>query len=366
MMGKSSKKRSQKKSKKVESAAETPSTEKESLKSERDFAAQGVQDDVKQGSRPLGLIEDEAIDDTEEENEGAIAYGVDDKSDPFKQEVARVAAQTVKDQLGREIGITPDKAVRKTLLEAGPLSGRPDSLAADGDKVRVHYVGRLESDGKQFDSSYDRGEPFEFTLGEGKVIRGWEEALRTMAPGEKARFVIDPAYAYGIRGVPPVIPSSATLEFEIELVEIAPDAVVSSSATKEMEEETEKAGGSSSRRNSASDSAGAIATKRVEKRTTFADDNPDVERTPASIAGAYEKRMEEKKTNKEKVGFFDRFYFISPFASQTGEKPPWWLNPRITFSIVFLSVAVAFYIVLKAGALHQGYVEPVDVSTMFK
>uniref|UniRef100_A0A3P8U8V5 peptidylprolyl isomerase n=1 Tax=Amphiprion percula TaxID=161767 RepID=A0A3P8U8V5_AMPPE len=86
-----------------------------------------------------------------------------------------------------------------------------------GHKVTVHYVGTLP-DGRKFDSSRDRGEPFEFRLGEGEVIRGWDEGVARMSRGELARLTCSPDYAYGARGYPPIIPANATLIFEVELL----------------------------------------------------------------------------------------------------------------------------------------------------
>ena len=88
-----------------------------------------------------------------------------------------------------------------------------------GDTVSVHYVGRL-ADGKTFDSSKDRGQPFELAVGQGQVIKGWEVGLIGMQVGGVRRLVIPPDEAYGKRGVPPTIPPNATLQFEVELVRI--------------------------------------------------------------------------------------------------------------------------------------------------
>jgi FKBP-type peptidyl-prolyl cis-trans isomerase len=91
--------------------------------------------------------------------------------------------------------------------------------AVIGNTVSVHYIGTLE-DGTKFDSSYDRGTPFQFTIGTGMVIPGWEEGVLGMKEGGKRRLVIPPAMAYGETGVPGVIPANATLVFEIELLDI--------------------------------------------------------------------------------------------------------------------------------------------------
>lgn len=91
--------------------------------------------------------------------------------------------------------------------------------AKEGDTVSVHYTGYL-TDGTKFDSSVNRGTPFEFTLGEGRVIKGWELGVKGMKKGEVRKLIIPPQYAYGEAGFPGVIPGNATLAFEVELIEI--------------------------------------------------------------------------------------------------------------------------------------------------
>ncbi len=92
---------------------------------------------------------------------------------------------------------------------------------AAGQTVSVNYTGWLE-DGTQFDSSYDRGEPFTFTLGQGEVIPGWDEGVATMKVGGKRQLVIPAALAYGEAGSGGVIPPNATLIFDIELLDVQP------------------------------------------------------------------------------------------------------------------------------------------------
>jgi FKBP-type peptidyl-prolyl cis-trans isomerase len=91
--------------------------------------------------------------------------------------------------------------------------------AREGDTVAVHYTGWLK-DGTKFDSSVDRGVPFELTIGKTRVIKGWTEGLQGMREGGKRKLIIPPDLAYGEEGRPPKIPGNSELTFEIELVKI--------------------------------------------------------------------------------------------------------------------------------------------------
>jgi hypothetical protein len=115
---------------------------------------------------------------------------------------------------GSAVDLTEDGGLSKEIL----VEGTGDELPAKNDDVCVHYVGTLEADKSEFDSSRSRQAPFTFKLGQGKVIKGWDTGVATMKRGEKAIFKIRSDYAYGTEGSGDKIPGNATLSFEVELL----------------------------------------------------------------------------------------------------------------------------------------------------
>lgn len=104
-------------------------------------------------------------------------------------------------------------------LETQDLVVGKGAEAKSGDTVRVHYVGTL-TNGDEFDASRPRGEPFQFDLGKGRVIKGWDEGVVGMKVGGKRKLTIPPHLGYGERGAGPKIPPNSTLVFEVELLEV--------------------------------------------------------------------------------------------------------------------------------------------------
>jgi FKBP-type peptidyl-prolyl cis-trans isomerase len=94
------------------------------------------------------------------------------------------------------------------------------TTAASGNTVKVHYTGWL-TNGKKFDSSVDRGQPFDFKLGAGQVIKGWDEGVAGMKVGGKRQLRIPPEAGYGPKGAGGVIPPNATLIFDVQLIDVA-------------------------------------------------------------------------------------------------------------------------------------------------
>ncbi|RMG44649.1 MAG: FKBP-type peptidyl-prolyl cis-trans isomerase [Candidatus Dadabacteria bacterium] len=114
--------------------------------------------------------------------------------------------------------VTTDSGLKYEDLKSG--SGK---LAEKGHTVIVHYTGWLSESGKpgkKFDSSLDRGQPFSFPLGAGRVIKGWDEGVAGMKVGGKRRLIIPPELGYGSRGAGGVIPPNAELIFDVELLDV--------------------------------------------------------------------------------------------------------------------------------------------------
>src|SRR3954466_15476696 len=119
----------------------------------------------------------------------------------------------------QEAGAEGKEVTTTTGLQYVDLAIGTGATAEGGQTVPVHYTGWLEN-GTKFDSSVDRGQPFSFPLGTGRVIKGWDEGVKGMKVGGKRKLTIPPELGYGKRGAGRDIPPDATLVFEVELLRI--------------------------------------------------------------------------------------------------------------------------------------------------
>jgi FKBP-type peptidyl-prolyl cis-trans isomerase len=119
---------------------------------------------------------------------------------------------TAKPEQSKELGQMSKLQIEEIIVGTG-------TEAKAGQNIKVHYTGTLEN-GKKFDSSVDRNQPFQFTLGVGQVIKGWDEGVQGMKVGGKRKLTIPADMGYGARGAGGVIPPNATLIFEVELLEV--------------------------------------------------------------------------------------------------------------------------------------------------
>ncbi len=135
---------------------------------------------------------------------------------------AHAAAATTKSTTGATMS-APTAAAKAapevTQLKIEDLKVGAGTEAVSGKTVSVHYTGTF-TDGKKFDSSRDRGKPFQFVLGAGQVIKGWDQGVAGMKVGGHRKLTIPYTLAYGEQGVPGVIPAKATLLFDVELLDV--------------------------------------------------------------------------------------------------------------------------------------------------
>jgi peptidylprolyl isomerase len=131
------------------------------------------------------------------------------------------AAPEVSGKVGEKPTIAKASGSPPAELVSEDIEKGDGATAKEGDKVSVQYVGQSFSTGQEFDASWNRGEPFEFTLGAGEVIPGWDEGVAGMKEGGRRELVIPPDLAYGAEGSPPAIGPNETLVFVIDLEKLS-------------------------------------------------------------------------------------------------------------------------------------------------
>jgi FKBP-type peptidyl-prolyl cis-trans isomerase len=137
----------------------------------------------------------------------------------LSQTTAHKRIQTVRPNTSSPTKVTGDGVKTDSGLQYWDIKIGLGPLAKAGDHAKVHYTGWLTT-GKKFDSSVDANQPYEFTLGQGEVIKGWDEGVAGMKVGGKRQLRIPPDLAYGAEGHPPQIPENATLIFDVQLLSV--------------------------------------------------------------------------------------------------------------------------------------------------
>jgi FKBP-type peptidyl-prolyl cis-trans isomerase len=143
---------------------------------------------------------------------GAIGCGNSDKSTPSSTPSTSSPMNT-----SSPMKVTGQPTTTSSGLQYWDIVAGTGATATSGSTVKVHYSGFLTS-GQKFDSSRDRGEPFSFPLGQGQVIKGWDEGVAGMKVGGQRQLRIPPQLGYGAEGAGGVIPPNATLIFDVELL----------------------------------------------------------------------------------------------------------------------------------------------------
>ncbi len=188
--------------------------------------------------------EEEVSEEVSSEEEGSSGEEGSSEEEASSEEVAAEPAeeQEAQEPQGPPAGFqeqdysTTESGLQYAIVEEG--SGEQPEM---GDVVRVHYTGLL-ADGTEFDSSRGGGEPFQFALGRGQVIPGWDEGIGLLREGGSAKLIVPPELGYGAQGSSGVIPPNATLYFDVELIEILPGGPDSPTEVEEDEYETTESG----------------------------------------------------------------------------------------------------------------------------
>lgn len=202
------------------------------------------------------------------------------------------------------------------LLKTVSTPGNSNKPVQLGDIATVKYACYVPTE-----KPFSRSDRQKVVVGDTSMIAGWDTALRSMSIGERSIFrITNPDLAYGETGVPPVVPPNAVVEVDLQVLDAQP------------------------------------ATTNIDFDSLALDSTP---RTASEIAAAFEARQSAKAKEPELTGLeaflakAKNFYFYGLFEGETGERPPWFLRPSITFPLAFAIVGVTFYISLVSGAISE-------------
>jgi FKBP-type peptidyl-prolyl cis-trans isomerase len=219
---------------------------------------------------------------------------------------------------------SPFSSTTTTTLELAEGLVKTITKQGNGPALKIGDIATVRYNCYYDDTVFSRSPSQKMVVGDGTMIPGWERAIKTMRVGETSIVqVSDPSLGYGSTGVPPVLPpNAAPLVLELEILDAQP------------------------------------ATANIDfDSLAVADKTP---RTASDIAAAFEARQAAKALEgpaKEGwEGFIEKakkFYFFGLFEGETGERPPWFLRPSITFPLAFLFVGAAFYITFAGGAIYE-------------
>ena len=157
---------------------------------------------------------------SDEDDQTAAQPTTGAETSPATEEAAPEGGAQISTNLDEKPAIPQPSGQPPSALESEDVVEGDGKTAKAGDNVSVQYVGVNFSNGQQFDASWDRGQPFEFTLGAGQVIPGWDEGVAGMKEGGRRKLVIPPDQAYGPQGSPPAIGPDETLVFVIDLKKV--------------------------------------------------------------------------------------------------------------------------------------------------
>lgn len=251
----------------------------------------------------------------------------------------RVGAATASPPLERvNVDVSGDGCVRKVESSVvdgvGSEEGGGRVLSSDGDVVVLDFLAVTASG-----QLLDKGEGSQYTVGDERYVPAWDACVRSLREGERAVFECDASYAYGSGGVPPAVRGGERLVLTLRALEYRGNVRTSSSFASDKPLTPRTASAIKAEYEKRRDAkVAAAAGDDLAKRARDAATEGDVLKKAANL-------LDDLKANVK------GFYFFGFFESQTGETPPWYLRPMLTFPAIFAGVGLAFYVLVAADAI---------------